>query len=574
MKKNFFGKLFGLTLLMFTLLFTGASAETYEGTGLGYDKDGIVLDVEITNNKIVDVKVKRAKESEFATPAIQKIAKKVIATQSLDVDGVSGATITSEGTKEALEEAVKKSGVTLTAVTIAQNTKAIELPKEADVVVIGAGGAGLTSAIAAHEKGVKVILVEKTELLGGNTNYATAGLNAAGTKIQEKLGIKDSPELFYEDTMKGGKNKNNKELVRVLVNNSSAIVDWLTERGADLSELTSTGGQSVKRTHRPTGGSAVGPNIVAALSKTAESEKIDIRKGTKAIALVKAKNRIVGVKVREIDGKEYTIKAKAVIVATGGFGANAKMVEKYNPKLKGFGSTNNPAIVGDGIIMVEKVGGALVDMSEIQTHPTVVHNKTNMITEAVRGEGAILVNRDGKRFIDELETRDVVSKAILNQKGKSAFLIFDEGIRTKLKAADGYVKKGFAVEGTLEEIATKIGTDTKTLEATLNKYNEAVRNKVDSEFNKKTLPKELTGTKYYAIEVSPAVHHTMGGVRINTNAEVVGKNGRPIKGLYAAGEVTGGIHGANRIGGNAVADITIFGKIAGENAAIYSKSVK
>ncbi|QYR67558.1 flavocytochrome c [Fusobacterium animalis] len=574
MKKNFFGKLFGLTLLMFTLLFTGASAETYEGTGLGYDKDGIVLDVEITNNKIVDVKVKRAKESEFATPAIQKIAKKVIATQSLDVDGVSGATITSEGTKEALEEAVKKSGVTLTAVTIAQNTKAIELPKEADVVVIGAGGAGLTSAIAAHEKGVKVILVEKTELLGGNTNYATAGLNAAGTKIQEKLGIKDSPELFYEDTMKGGKNKNNKELVRVLVNNSSAIVDWLTERGADLSELTSTGGQSVKRTHRPTGGSAVGPNIVAALSKTAESEKIDIRKGTKAIALVKAKNKIVGVKVREIDGKEYTIKAKAVIVATGGFGANAKMVEKYNPKLKGFGSTNNPAIVGDGIIMVEKVGGALVDMSEIQTHPTVVHNKTNMITEAVRGEGAILVNRDGKRFIDELETRDVVSKAILNQKGKSAFLIFDEGIRTKLKAADGYVKKGFAVEGTLEEIAAKIGTDAKILEATLNKYNEAVRNKVDSEFNKKTLPKELTGTKYYAIEVSPAVHHTMGGVRINTNAEVLGKNGRPIKGLYAAGEVTGGIHGANRIGGNAVADITIFGKIAGENAAIYSKSVK
>ena len=573
MRKKFFGKLFGLTLLMFTLLFTGASAEVYEGTGLGYDKDGIVLDVEITNNKIVDVKVKRSKESDFATPAIQEIAKKVIATQSLDVDGISGASLTSEGTKEAIEEAVKKSGVTLTAVT-AQNTKAVELPKEADVVVIGGGGAGLTSAIAAHEKGAKVILIEKTELLGGNTNYATAGLNAAGTKIQEKLGEKDSPELFYEDTMKGGKNKNNKELVKVLANNSSSIVDWLIERGADLSEITSTGGQSAKRTHRPTGGAAVGPNIVSALSKTAENEKIDIRKGTKAIALVKAKNRIVGVKVREIDGKEYTIKAKAVIVATGGFGANAKMVEKYNPKLKGFGSTNNPAIVGDGIIMVEKVGGALVDMNEIQTHPTVVHKKTNMITEAVRGEGAILVNRDGKRFIDELETRDVVSKAILEQKGKSAFLVFDEGIRTKLKAADGYVKKGYAVEGTLEEIATKIGTDAKTLEATLNKYNEAVKTKVDSEFNKKTLPKELTGTKYYAIEISPAVHHTMGGVRINANAEVLGKNGRPIKGLYAAGEVTGGIHGANRIGGNAVADITIFGKIAGENAATFSKSVK
>lgn len=573
MKKNFFGKLFGLTLLIFSLLFTGVSAQVFEGTGYGYDKDGIILDVEITDSKIVDVKVKRAKESEFATPAIQEIAKKVIASQSLDVDGVSGATLTSEGTKEALEDAIKKSGVTLKAITVAKGVK-VELPKEADVIVIGAGGAGLTSAIAAHEKGAKVILIEKTELLGGNTNYATAGLNAAGTKVQEKLGEKDSPELFFEDTMKGGKNKNNKELVKVLANNSSAIVDWLIERGADLSEITSTGGQSAKRTHRPTGGSAVGPNIVSALSKTAENEKIDIRKGTKAIELVKGKNRIIGVKVKDTDGKEYIIKAKAVIVATGGFGANAQMVEKYNPKLKGFGSTNNPAIVGDGIVMVEKVGGALIDMKEIQTHPTVVHKKTNMITEAVRGEGAILVNKDGERFIDELQTRDVVSKAILEQNGKSAFLIFDEGIRTKLKAADGYVKKGFAVEGTLEEIAVKIGTDVKTLEATLNKYNEAVKAKVDNEFNKKTLPKELTGTKYYAIEISPAVHHTMGGVRINTNAEVLGKNGRPIKGLYAAGEVTGGIHGANRIGGNAVADITVFGKIAGENAATFSKSVK
>ena len=573
MKKNFIGKLFGLTILMFTLLFTGAFAEVYEGTGLGYDKDGIILDVEIKDSKITDVKVKRTKESEFATPAIQEIAKKVIATQSLDVDGISGATITSEGTKEAIEEAVKKSGVTLKAVT-AQNTKAVELPKETDVVVIGAGGAGLTSAIAAHEKGVKVILIEKTELLGGNTNYATGGINAAGTRIQKAAGIEDSPELFYEDTMRGGKNKNNKELVKVLTKNSAGIVDWLVERGVDISEVTYSGGQSVKRIHRPTGGVAVGPVIVSGLSKTAENEKIDIRKGTKAIALVKAKNRIVGVKVREIDGKEYTIKAKAVIVATGGFGANAKMVEKYNPKLKGFGSTNNPAIVGDGIIMVEKVGGVLVDMKEIQTHPTVVHKKTNMITESVRGEGAILVNRDGKRFIDELETRDVVSKAILEQKGASAFLIFNQDIRENLKAADGYVKKGFAVEGTLEEIATKIGVDAKTLKATLDKYNEAVRTQKDLEFNKTKFARELLGDKFYAIEVSPAVHHTMGGVRINTNAEVLGKNGRPIKGLYAAGEVTGGIHGANRIGGNAVTDITVFGKIAGENAATYSKSVK
>lgn len=187
---------------------------------------------------------------------------------------------------------------------------------------------------------------------------------------------------------------------------------------------------------------------------------------------------------------------------------------------------------------------------------------------------AILVNKNGKRFIDELQTRDVVSKAILEQDGKSAFLIFDEGIRKTLKAADGYAKKPFTTQGTISEIAKKVGADEKVLGRTLADYNEAVKTKVDKEFNKKNLPKELTGDKYYVIEISPAVHHTMGGVRINTNAEVIAKNGRPIKGLYAAGEVTGGVHGANRLGGNAVTDITVFGKIAGENAATYSKSVK
>ena len=376
MKKNFLGRFLGLTALMFTLLFTTASAEVYEGTGYGYHQDGIVLGVEIKDNKIIDIQIKKEQESDFAKPAIKEIIKRAIATQSYEIDGVSGASLTSEGTKEAIEEAVKASGAKLTKVDAALNTNA-KLSRQADVVVIGGGGAGLTSAIAAYEKGANVILIEKTELLGGNTNYATAGLNAAGTRVQKKLGIEDSAELFYEDTMKGGKNRNNKALVKVLTGKSSAIVDWLLERGADLNELTSTGGQSAKRTHRPTGGSAVGPNIITALSNVAEKDKIDIRKGTKAIALVKNNNKISGVKVKEANGEEYIIKAKAVIVATGGFGANAKMVEKYNPKLKGFGSTNNPTIVGDGIVMIEKIGGALVDMDQIQTHLTVLHKKTN-----------------------------------------------------------------------------------------------------------------------------------------------------------------------------------------------------
>lgn len=443
-----------------------------------------------------------------------------------------------------------------------------------DVVVVGGGGAGLSAAIAAREKGAEVVLVEKMLMLGGNTNYATAGINAANTKLQKKLGIEDNAELFYKDTMKGGKNVNNPELVKKLTADSANIIDWLTERGADLSEVVFTGGQSAKRTHRPTGGQAVGPVIVDALAETAEKDGIDVRTESEVTKLIKTGDKVTGVEVKH-KGETYNITAKAVVMATGGFGANAKMVAEYKPSLEGFGSTNSPAITGDGIKMVKAVGGDLVDMTEIQTHPTVVHKKTAMITEAVRGEGAILVNREGKRFVSELETRDVVSKAELEQTGKSAFLVFDQEVREKLGAINGYVRKGFTVEGaTVEELAGKIGVDAKGLVETMAKYNGYVKAGEDKDFGKTALPRELVKAPFYAIEVSPAVHHTMGGVRINTNAEVLTADGKVIPGLFAAGEITGGVHGANRIGGNAVTDITVYGKTAGENAADFAKKTK
>lgn len=572
MKKNFMSKI-AMMLTVFALSFSFAYGKTFEGIGKGYAGD-IVINAEISNNKITAIQVKKSEESGFTKKAVTTITEAVIATQSLDVDDVAGATSTSKGLKSAIADAVKKSGAKLEKVeTVAVAGATVQRTNETDIVVIGGGGAGITAAIAAYEKGAKVILIEKTSMLGGNTNYATGGINAANTKIQKKLGIEDSAELYFADTMKGGKQKNNKDLVKVLTTNSSGIIDWLVERGVDLSEVSISGGQSVKRIHRPTGGVAVGPVIIEGLAKVLEKNKIDVRYSEEVTQILKEKNRVTGVKVKTSNG-EYTIKAKAVVVATGGFGANPEMVEKYNPKLKGFGTTNSPAITGEGVRMVEAAGGDLVDMSEIQTHPTVVHNKQVMITESVRGEGAILVNRDGKRFINELETRDVVSKAVLDQKGASAFILFNDGVRNNLKAADGYVKKGFAAEGTLAEIAEKTGINAKELEKTVTNYNELVNAKNDTEFGRKNMARALDGSKYYAIEISPAIHHTMGGVRINTNAEVLGKNGKAIRGLYAAGEVTGGVHGANRIGGNAVTDITVFGKIAGENAATFTKAMK
>lgn len=556
-----------------SLLFTTMYGATVEGIGSGYKGD-IKVNVTYVGNEIKKVEIVEHQETNFTKRAMKEITANIVTTQSTDVDNVAGATYTCEGIKEAVNSAIADAGLTLKGKTPIKAEKVVMADTKTDVVVVGGGGAGLTAAISAKEKGANVILLEKMAMLGGNTNYATAGINAAESKLQEKLGIEDSSELFYNDTLKGGKNKNNPELLKTLTENSGEIITWLVDRGADLTEVTYTGGQSVKRIHRPTGGKAVGPMIIEALSATAEKQNIDIRLESTVKEILKDGDRVVGVKV-EHEGQVYTIHAKAVVMATGGFGANPEMVSKYKPELKGFGSTNSPAITGEGIAMVEAVGGALVDMTEIQTHPTVVHNNTAMITEAVRGEGAILVNRDGKRFINELETRDVVSKAELEQEGKSAFLVFDEIVREKLGTINGYIKKGYVTSGdNLEALGEQIGVNGKNLVATMKQYNEYVKAGKDIEFNKNILPRELNKAPYYAIEVSPAVHHTMGGVTINNAAEVLTADGKVIKGLYAAGEIAGGVHGANRIGGNAMTDITVFGKIAGDNAAEYSKIAK
>ena len=248
------------------------------------------------------------------------------------------------------------------------------------------------------------------------------------------------------------------------------------------------------------------------------------------------------------------------------------MVVSYKEELKGFATTNHSGATGDGIVLAEKLGADLVDIEEIQTHPTVVPEKAVMVTEAVRGNGAILINKDGKRFTNELLTRDVVSKAILEQKDGVAYLFFDEGLRNSLKATEEYFNMGLVTEAdSVEELAEKLSIDKDTMVESINKYNDAVAANKDSEFNREDLPRQLNEGKVYAIPVTPAVHHTMGGLKINTNAEVVNTDGNIIQGLFAAGEVTGGIHGGNRLGGNALADIVNFGRTAGKNAAAFIK---
>ncbi|NHI70139.1 flavocytochrome c [Lactococcus garvieae] len=446
------------------------------------------------------------------------------------------------------------------------------LKKSYDVIIVGSGGAGMTAAIEAKDAGMNPVILEKMPMAGGNTSKASAGLNASETSVEKAQGITDSNDKFYEETLKGGGGTNDKELLRYFVDHSAAAVDWLAQNDIVLDNLTTTGGMSVSRTHRPHDGSAVGAYLVKGLEENISKRDIPVFVNSDVTKINEKDGKVSGVEVK-IEGETKQVDSKAVVVTTGGFGANQKMIAKYRPDLKDYVTTNAAGSTGDGIEMISALGGALVDMDKIQIHPTVFQKTGYLVSESIRGEGAILVNKEGKRFFNEMDTRDKVSAAELKQDGKYAYAIFGEGTKDKVKAVDQYISKDMVVEAdNVEELAKKLDIKPEELNATVTKWNKAVADKKDSEFGRTTgMTNDISG-KIYAIKVAPGIHHTMAGVKINTQTQVLKEDGQPIKGLYAAGEVTGGLHGGNRIGGNAVADIIIFGRQAGQESAKYAKA--
>ncbi len=545
----------------------------YEGTAKGYGGD-LKVTVTLGDNQIEKIEVAENKETAgVGSVAIEKLPTAIIANQSLAVDAVAGATVTSKGLLEAVTAALVSAGVDINTLQAPVEKSAVEKRAEtveADVVVIGAGGAGMVAALEAKAAGKNVVIIEKMAMAGGNTVKATGGMNAAATSVQKELKVEDSVKTFIDDTMEGGHNINNLELVTALAERSAGAIDWLASIGAPLPELTISGGATNKRTHRPEGGSAVGSYLVEKFVQNIEKNEIPVYYNTKATELVLSDGAVTGVKA-EGEEADYLFTGKAIIMATGGFGANEEMYTKYKPELKGFVTTNAPGATGDGIIMAEAVGAQLVDIDQIQIHPTVHQATSIMLTEGLRGDGAILVNQSGERFINELKTRDVVSAAEIAQEGGYAYVIFDQGLCDRVKAAAGYVEKGLAVQGdTVEALAEQMKVPSETLSATLKSWNKAVADKKDEAFGRDTgMEYDLSKGPFYAVQIAPGVHHTMGGLKIDVDTHVIGASGEPIPGLFAAGEVTGGIHGGNRLGGNAVADIVIFGRQAGQSAAAY-----
>ena len=594
----------------------------FTGTAKGFGGD-VSVTLTLTDGAITGCTAEGKDETQgVGSEAIAKMPGEIAESGSIAVDGVSGATVTSTAIKEAAAAALTAAGLNPDdyKTAVEKTGSAEDSTVEADVVVVGAGGAGMTAAITAAGEGKSVVILESQSMVGGNSVRATGGMNAGKTVYQDEnefgesagvektlktaaekyadnetitalaktvseqwaayqanpTGYFDSVELMELDTMIGGKGINDPELVETLCANSADAIDWLDEHGITLHNVSSFGGASVKRIHRPVNEEgkvvSVGAYMIPLLQENCEKRGIDIVLNTTVdTILTDANGAAVGVSGTDKDGNTVVVNAKSVILATGGFGANLDMVTKYKPELAGFMTTNAAGAQGQGIEMATAIGAGTVDMDQIQIHPTVEANTAALITEGLRGDGAILVNANGERFIDEVGTRDVVSAAEIAQPGSYSWLIVDQAMVDASSVIQGYIKKGYTVTGaTYEELGKAMGVDAAAFAETMEKWNGYVEAKNDPDFGRTSFANPLNTAPYYAVKVTAGVHHTMGGLKINANTEVLNEKGEVIPGLFAAGEVTGGVHGANRLGGNAVADFTVFGRIAGAAASDYA----
>ena len=564
-----------------------AAPVTAEGTGVGKHGD-ITVAVTFDAGKIQDIKiVKNAENPILAKKVFTDLKDQVVALSSTDVDLVSGATFSAKGFIDAVNDAAKKAGVTLAkADKKALKKAARELPKTSnyDVVVIGAGGAGFSAAITAKNAGANVVLLEKMPAVGGNSLISGAEMNVARNWVQPKLGINDdSPELHAQDTFKGGDGKGDMKVINVMTHEALDAAKWCRDYlGVRFEDdnLFFFGGHSRKRALIPVG--HTGTEFIAKFQAKADELGIPVITNMKAEELIKDKDgRVVGVKAT-MDGSEYTFNAKGgVVLATGGFGANPEMVKKYNPKIdERFKTTDAPGTTGEALYMAERAGAELVNMGYIQTYPICdpLSGAIELIADA-RFDGAIMLNQEGKRFVEELQRRDVLSEAILNQTGRYCWVLWNDkigSISNTVKAHaneyEAFTKQGIMTTcDDLKCIAdfTKIPFD--QLQKTVKRVSDMAGKGNDKDFNHRSGLVDMQQGKYYVIKAVPSTHHTMGGVRINEKAEALTAEGKVIPGLWAAGEVTGVTHGTNRLGGNAYTDIIVFGRIAGEAAAKAAK---
>lgn len=614
-----------------------ASAMTpgaYEATAQGRNAD-VTVRVTVSADKIEKIEiVKHSETPGIGDLAVNELPAAMLSAQTAAIDAVGGATMSSEAIKKAVAETLRKAGASdkfLTAPKAgADKAAAADFKTSADVIVVGAGGAGMVAAATAVDNGATVIVLEKMAMLGGNTARSEGNMSAMDPEPEKLLPmtqavrdiiakytnpkvacspeaaelqktvlkqlaehdaagkkyIFDSPELFALQTIVGGNCKNDAKLVLTMTRNATAAMKWLDAQ-SDMTwfhvprSWVDVGiGGLYPRGQWPRQADGKTPistydAYIRPLAAKVEAAGNPIYKNIKVVSVERdASGRVTGVKAVDRKGVERVFSGRSVVLAAGGYGANLQMVKKYND-ISVTVTSNSPGTTGEVLEEAVAAGAGLTGMEWIQIHPH--GNPKNGELEsaiAARPSDTPYVNRDGLRFVDETGRRDEISYGILKQPGQVAFSIYDqrtiEEKKVEEKKIESAIAHGYAFKAdTLEDLARQAGIDWKNFEKTMKAYNEA---SVSQNTKSLPVPKILIGNPvvkapFYAVPITTTIHHTMGGLRINEKTQVLDKNGNVIPGLYAAGEITGGIHGGNRLGRNALTDLLVFGHIAGQEVA-------
>ncbi|MBR1710320.1 MAG: flavocytochrome c [Clostridia bacterium] len=556
-----------LCLCLFLGLCGIAAAEEYTAEAMGKN-DMVKVTVRFAEGKIEAISAEHNETPGLGDVEIARLIDEVVANQSLNIDATSGATMSHDAFLAAATEALTLAGADVAAFKdgekVAVATSEYDVTN-ADIIIVGGGAAGMTAAVTASQKGASVILLEKSGVLGGNTVCAANGINAFDSKVQLADEAYQSAPTSFEDIEALHMNDlNRKELVDAFISASGESIDFYTDLGVNfVVDIQSDPRNKTSNYYmiKPADGSSTAITMVNAIENRLAQTSVKLYKNTEAVSLIQDENgKVTGVTAIAADGSEIEFTGKAVLLATGGFGQNAELIAKVNPSLAGAITDEIAPTTGQGLLMAQAIGADAVDFGEIQTFPSVIKGSGMFMSFGLwMGGEAIYVNKSGERFGKE---KFEMGSAILAQEDSLVYGIFDESSYNEGMHA-GLIEKGFMVSAdSPEELAGKLGINAEGLAASIAKWNEdAASGGVDTLYGRENI-KPIDG-KLYGYQSGVGAHYFMGGLLINENTQVLSVSGEPIPGLYAAGEVTGGFHGRQRVDGSGLGDSFVFGRIAG-----------